>query len=252
MNPSPRKIKLFEEALKQLNDHYDIIRIKNDFDELHAYNRGRDFFLEHKEYTHMAILPDDLLVYPDDVKILEEDVNQFDFDITAGICNFAYSNKKFFNHMSVVEMLKYEAAETIRRTGKFRWPGDVMTRERFQELRDKPSSTPRDRLIRCAHIAFSFPIIRRDIVEQLPFTANPMGVDTAYSKQCLDNNIDMFADLRVELLHMKGMEFNREMGHVIDFAFQNSIDTLVHKGTLTKPMVRSEIFLERKIKQIKV
>lgn len=248
MNPSPRKIKLFEEALSQLNNNYDIFRIKNDFDEVHAYESGRKFFLEHPEYTHLAVLPDDLLVYPADVEQLVKDVEEFpDYDIISGICNFAYSNKRFFNHMSVTEMKKYEGADRIRRTGKFKWPDDIMTRERFDEILKNPKE---DKLVRCAHIAFSFPLIRRNIVEKIPFSANAMGVDTAYSQACLKENVKMYADVRVEMLHMKGMEFNREMSQVIEFAFANGIDTLVHKGSIRKPMIREEIFMPKKVEQV--
>src|SRR6476620_1344884 len=62
INPSPRKIKLFEAKLNILNTKYDILREKNNFNEVEAYNNCRDYFLSHTEYTHMAILPDDLLV----------------------------------------------------------------------------------------------------------------------------------------------------------------------------------------------
>src|SRR4249920_4150187 len=81
VNPSPRKIKWFESKLKILNTKYDIFREKDNLDEVNAYKECRDFFLEHTEYTHMAILPDDLLVDVKHVDRLVEDLEQFDYDV---------------------------------------------------------------------------------------------------------------------------------------------------------------------------
>jgi len=53
----------------------------------HPHNIARDFFLEHTEYTHLIIHPQDLLVTKEDYQKLLNDVLYDDFPVFSGVCN---------------------------------------------------------------------------------------------------------------------------------------------------------------------
>lgn len=243
LNPSPRKIKVFQVKLDKLNQKYDILRIKNDFDEKHAYNSGRDWFLKHIEYTHMAILPDDLLVEVKNVEKLISDLEEFDYPVLSGICNFAMSTKNFFSTMTAIEYTKYEAVDMLAMDGRFDYFKDVMTRERWKKIKEDMKDKP-NRIIRVAWSAFPFTIIRRDIVEKIEFGSNLMGVDTVFFQSCINNSIPTYADLDVEMLHIKGIEQNHEMLNSTIMAFDRNISTLVLYSK-SNPPAREEIFLPK-------
>ena len=243
LNPSPRNIKIFEAKLKKLNTKYDILRIKNDFDEKHAYNSGRDWFLSHPEYTHLAILPDDLLVDLKHVDKLIEDLEEFDFDVLSAISNFALSTANFYKNMTAIEWTKYEAVDQIRKTGRFDYFKHIMSRERYHKIKEEMQNKP-NRIIRVAMSHFPFTIMKRHVVEKITFGSNLMGVDTVFFQDCIKNNIATFADLDVELYHIKGIEENKQMSESIIMAFDRSISTKVHYIESNKPE-REEIFLPK-------
>jgi len=243
LNPSPRHIKIFEAKLKKLNNKYDILRIKNDFDETHAYNSGREWFLAHPEYTHLAILPDDLLVDEKHVDKLMEDVENYDYDVISGISNFAMSTPNFFNKMTAIDYLKYEAVDQLKKTGKFDYFKHVMTREEYHELKNKMQNKP-NRIIRVAISMFPLTIIKRHVVEKIEFGANLMGVDTVFFQSCIKNGIATYADLDVELWHIKGIEKNVFMTNSIIMSYDRSISTQIHYIESNKPN-REEVFLPK-------
>jgi hypothetical protein len=111
------------------------------------------------------------------------------------------------------------------------------------KLRDEE----KQKIVRVTFSAFSFTIVRRDVMEIIEFGHNTMGVDTVFFQRCIQNSIPTYADLTVEMLHMKGMEDNREMRNIIDYAFTNNINTKVNTNMLNPPK-RQEIFLPKKIK----
>jgi GT2 family glycosyltransferase len=102
------------------------------------------------------------------------------------------------------------------------------------------------KVVRVAFSAFSFSIIRRDVVELIEFGHNPMGVDTVFFQACLNNGVPTYADLTTEMLHMKGMEDNSEMRNVIEYAMKNNVNTKVNTNQLNPPK-REEIFLPKQI-----
>jgi len=53
----------------------------------HPHNIARDFFLEHEEYTHLIIQPQDLLVTEEDYHKLFWDVYRHDYPVIGGVCN---------------------------------------------------------------------------------------------------------------------------------------------------------------------
>lgn len=241
LNPSPRNIKIFQVKLDKINKKYDVLRIKNDFDEKNAYNSGRKFFLEHTEYTHLAILPDDLLCEVEDVDKLISDLEEFNYPVISGICNFAMSTAKFFNNMSAIEYTKYDAVDEISRTGRFNYFQQIMSRKRYEEIKEEMKDKP-NRIIRVALANFPLTIARRDVIEKFEFGANLMGVDTVFAQDCINNGIPQYMDLDVEMWHIKGIEQNHEMRGSIVMAFDRNVDTSVNTNAFYPPP-REEIFL---------
>lgn len=239
-SPSPRRIKQFKEKLDYINTKYDVFQVKFDFIEINAYNSIRRFFLDHKEYTHLAILPDDLLVDMKHVDKLVKDLEQYDYAVISGICNFACTNTRMYNKMGAIEYGKMEAFNRMRTTGRFDYFADIMSRERFEEIVEKLKNKP-NRIIRVTHSAFPLTIIRRDVVEKIEFGSNLMGVDTDFFQKLIKEGIAAYADLDVQTFHLKGIEENREIDELLNTAYFENIDTRV-KYTQSNPPQREEIF----------
>lgn len=243
VNPSPRKIKLFEAKLAVLNTKYDILREKYNFNEVEAYNNCRDYFLSHHEYTHMAILPDDLLVDLKHVDKLVEDLEKYDYDVLSGISNFAMSSKNFFNRMTCIDYTNYGAVDQLAKTARFDYFKQVMTREDYKKLKEELANKP-NRIIRVALSNFPLTIAKRSVIEKIEFGMSLMGVDTVFFQSCINKGIATYADLDVEMLHIKGIEENHEMQGSILMAFDMSVTTKIH-FIASNPPKKEQIFLPK-------
>lgn len=245
MNPSPRKIKPFEVKLSILNKKYDILREKYNFNELDAYNRCRDYFLSHPEYTHLCVIPDDLLV---DLKHIDKLMSEIEKDpdkypVLSGICNFACITKKFMDCMTFIEYKNMNAVEQMRKTGRYDFRRDIVHRDKYNKIKEELKLKP-NRIIQVTWAAFPPTIIRRDVVEKIVFDSNLMGVDTAFFQSCIKNQIKTYADLDVETFHLKGIEKNRDLDWLIKWAWKDNIDTEVHY-IASNPPKHEQVFLPK-------
>lgn len=241
INPSPRKIKPFEVKLQILNRKFDILREKYNFDEVDAYNKCRDYFLQHPEYTHLAIIPDDLLVDIKHVDTLLKDIDKKDYPVISGFCNFMCTTKKFLDVIACIPYKNLNALRDMTRTGRYDFRNHIMHREDLNKMKEENKN---DRVIQVIWSAFPLTIIRRDVVEKIPFSTNQMGVDTHFFQQCLQNQIKTYADLDVELFHLKGIEKNRDLDYLINWAWKERIDTEVHY-VASNPPKNEQIFLPK-------
>jgi len=80
--PSPRRIQEVTDSWGYLP--YDKFIVKNRL-EKEAYQNGRDFFLDTKEYTHLVICPDDVIIDYDSMEILRRDVEEYNFNNICGV-----------------------------------------------------------------------------------------------------------------------------------------------------------------------
>jgi len=80
--PSPREIPEVEESWDALP--YDKYIVKNML-EKPAYQKGRDFFLEHEEYTHIVICPDDLIIDYNNFELLKRTTEENDLSNLCGV-----------------------------------------------------------------------------------------------------------------------------------------------------------------------
>lgn len=144
--PSPRSIPEFTEAIAKIP--YDKVWIKNAGHELQPYQMMRSFFLEHAEYTHLAICSDDLIVTLEGVEHLIQLAEKY--PLIMGICNVNIADHPDgFMAVAKNEPRGRESGRTY----------DFYTRK---ELKGKG-------IIRVKWSGFAFPIFARQVVEAIHF-----------------------------------------------------------------------------------
>ncbi len=82
-----RDIAAFAAAVDScIKGRHDIMQC-NYYTRRQALRMIREYFIENKEYTHMATLADDLIVTKGVLDILEWDINQYNYPVLCGVCN---------------------------------------------------------------------------------------------------------------------------------------------------------------------
>jgi hypothetical protein len=141
-SPSPRNDPEFEERMALvLHDKY---WMKYHSYDLHPYNKARNFFLNHKEYTHFAICPDDLMITPEGVDKLWQSAQTL--KVIMGTCN--------------VEPASTELAMTR----------NLPSKERGGRIYDFFSETDvNGKIIQVDWCGTPFAIFQRSVIEKLTF-----------------------------------------------------------------------------------
>lgn len=155
-----------------------------------AYKIMREYFLDNKEYTHLVVQPDDLIVTKADFEKLLE-ISPY-YPVISGICNCTVSDPRIAMDITQMpnpnrKLRRYIYTDPIRAIGivKVYWAG------------------------------FPFTWIRRDIVERIPFEddtrLNPgvppnqgWATDVMFHYNCLQENIPVYANCEVFMKHLKG------------------------------------------------
>jgi hypothetical protein len=172
-SPSPRDIPEVRAAWDTIHcDRY----LAKYFDEKQAYEILRDYFLDNKEYTHMVICPDDLVVTKEVFDTLMKNVTMFDFPVLAGICNLDWQ-----------QMDTYSCCQQV---------------SGFQFFKDKDLH---GEIIRVGHEAFACSWIRRDVIEQIELNGVNEGhhFDWAFSLECAKRMVPIHVDTSAKMLHLK-------------------------------------------------
>jgi hypothetical protein len=94
-----RDLPLFLESVENELADYDKLWMKY-FSSEDAYIKGRKEFLENKEYTHLIILSDDLIVTKKDIETLTKDIVEVGYSIISGWCNMG----KYFPDLSNISI----------------------------------------------------------------------------------------------------------------------------------------------------
>jgi len=191
----------FKYWLEQIN-FIDRIKIQS-YQHEEAHNIARTFFLKHTEYTHWLFLNDDVLIQPDIIKLLIRDDEENDFQIISGYCNWDFhrgwinaTTKNLSNiRINVAEQYGFINIKDIF-AGKYNFP---FLKVYFEGL--------------CGTL------IRRDIIEKIPFKAymhvnmtfwngvfkdnKPKGMmfDLRFSNDCHKEGIPFIIDLRCFFMH---------------------------------------------------
>jgi hypothetical protein len=165
----------------------------------------KDQFLKNKEYTHLAILPDDLLVTKKDIDFLiyEDLVNYPDLPVLCGCCNVDNTKNKDCLNISL------ELPSPIRIAGghnDYVWIKEGSDAHKVLLAQQQPT------VVRFAGDPFF--IFRRDIVEMLSFendskyntlTSKDEGCceDIVICNELANKNIPIYCDLRARMHHLK-------------------------------------------------
>jgi hypothetical protein len=148
------------------------------YSEADAYKILRESFLEKKEYTHMIIAPDDLIIRRRDFEDLMQDLYRVDYPILSGVCNLDWQT-----------MNKYGASYE---TDLESWFTDA-------DLAGEP-------IKKVVYEGFACTIIRRDVVERIildGFHHTCWAFDFGLALDCWTENIPIYVDCRVFMVHLK-------------------------------------------------
>jgi hypothetical protein len=183
-SPSPRDIPEVRDAWNKIKCDKLLAKYYQEYD---AYRNLRDYFITHEEYTHMVVMPDDLIVKPEDFNTLLENVKEYDFHVLSGTCNFDWQSKEKFicwQHMQ-------NARGIIR---------NYMTEEDFDNV---PGG-----IIQVQFEGFACCFIRRDVLDDIEFngTTCPDGsrrsFDWQFAVDCDVKGITLRVNKYVRMLHL--------------------------------------------------
>jgi hypothetical protein len=196
--PSPRNIVAFEEATAKVKA--DKLWIKF-YPEKEAYDIARDWFLDHSAYSHIAILPDDLLITSTDYNLLKHDADHY--NVINGWCRNTIRLRPNWTGEPETE---YTADTNVSITHLPPDPPSKGTYEQFHFASisqfNRLIAESINPVIEVKFAGFPLTFISREIVEQVPFRSDGCCVDSCFSLDIDKKGIKQFVDLRVRTTHM--------------------------------------------------
>jgi len=163
------------------------------YPEYFAYKIMRNYFLKNKEYTHLVLATDDIVVKSGHIDMLENDLKKFDYPVLSGVMNVDLDDREYVN-LAMSLPLKNR---TLR---KYSW----MTRRELFVKED---------IFQVAFSGFPLMAIRRDIVEKVPFDADRVfqglppdrgaSLDFVFCWYCVMKDIPIMVDKRIDMLHLR-------------------------------------------------
>lgn len=208
-SPSPRDLKNVYAALKETG--YPRLYAKY-YSEKTAYNLMRDWFLDHEEYTHFVICPDDLIIEKEHIDVLVKTLEENDYHILSGVCNVDMGDNK--DKLNITENLPHPTRMVPeRKQVGWRFYSWVPKNTRFENP-----------IIRVPFSGFAAMFISRDVMKRYPFIDDAKhngtpelltgAIDVMYSNICAIENVPQMVDTRVRMKHLKGSTrfFNIQIG----------------------------------------
>lgn len=161
--------------------------------EFHAYKKAREFFMEHKEYTHLVIATDDIVVQPRHVEKLQKDLEEHDFPVLSGYMNVDQNDTQNMN-------ICYKIGMKQRRIRQYKWI--------------QKDDLPDEMFIDVEFAGFGLTAIRRDIIEGYPvFAADKVfdgfpphrgaSLDFVFCWHCKDKGIPVKVDTDIQMKHLR-------------------------------------------------
>lgn len=151
--------------------------------EADAYKILRDYFLTHfgpsGDYTHMCIVPDDLVVKTEHIEWLLHDLQELDYPILAGVCNLDWQHQDLYS------------------------PCWKLTMDGFFKEEDLQAEPP---IKNPEYEGFACTFIRRDVLEKFAldgFNHTGVSFDLGLAVECYRRNIPIHVDCRVKMMHLK-------------------------------------------------
>ena len=198
-SPSPRDHKNVYEALKLTG--YPRLYAKY-YPEKTGYNLMRQWFLDHEEYTHFVVCPDDLIIEKEHIDVLIKDLEENEYPTLSGVCNVDMGDNK--DKLNITENLPHPARMVPERKQiGWRFYSWVPKNTRFENP-----------IIRVPFSGFAAMFISRDVLKRYRFTDDAKqngtpdlitgAVDVMFSNVCAIENVAQMVDTRVRMKHLKG------------------------------------------------
>lgn len=193
--PSPRDIPEFLEAVDKIK--LDKYWVKYTRPEVYAYIHAQSFFLNNREYTHLVILPDDLLVTPSDLEKLLHHAKTV--KIVSGFCNIDTTDLKDYANICVKEV------HAKRDKRQYTW----MTFDEFTKYSDKYKE--KNGLVKVQFSGFPLMVLERSVLEKVWFRndsrcgleSNGCCLDVTFCYDAIQTGFDIYVDPLIRLTHMK-------------------------------------------------
>jgi 2-polyprenyl-3-methyl-5-hydroxy-6-metoxy-1,4-benzoquinol methylase len=162
------------------------------------------FLEEYTEYTHLAILCDDLIVSEESINKLINHIEKNDYGFICGVANYSVDKSDFLNVSMQSPGRKRNYTLLCVRVGS----------EEYIKILSQPQP------VKVRHMGEPFPIIRRDIAEKFSFDLDDkimglppemgMNNDVVMSNEAYDLGIDIMCDFTAFFYHMKISDTNGE------------------------------------------
>lgn len=182
---SPRDIPEFLDSIFPLMDDKAFAKYCEEF---MAYKLIRKFFMEYKRYTHLVIVPDDLVIDKETYEKLRTtvEVNRDRYPVLAGTCNHNWHDK---DHLITCRQLPTVGPEnyhwmSVEEADKCVADGNPIQQVGFD--------------------GFACTFIRRDVIEQIEIEGfkKQMAFDMQFATDCKDKGIPIHVDLSTRFLHL--------------------------------------------------
>lgn len=161
--------------------------------------------MEHKEYTHLAVGTDDIVVKDNHLLQIEEDLEKQDYPVLCGMMNVYQEDLQFLNITKKDDIVSPHWAKRY-----YNWIPRPHIAVHTQDMQNP--------IIQTGFNGFALMVIRRDIVEKFDFlndseyndvqTKEGGSLDVQFCYLCHTNEIPIMTDARVDMLHL------RMSGHV--------------------------------------
>lgn len=165
-----------------------------------AYQQMRNYFMDHKEYTHLVLATDDIVVLPKHIDMLQDGLELYDYPVLSGMMNVDEPEPDMLN-------LTWELPIKDRANRKYDWL-----------MRD---DLPKERYFKVAFSGFPLMAIRRDLIDQYTFMADRVfegkgpsrgaSLDLVFCYWCQQNNVPIWVDREIEMRHYNRMSRLRLM-----------------------------------------
>ena len=183
-SPSPRDVPQYREAIDKLKIDKLLIKYHKAKE---AYPLARQWFLE-RDYTHLIICPDDLIVTEYDIYRLLEDTKYY--GVVSGWCiNTILDNWEELQDSGLSTSL----------------PKDPPHQSKYEDYNFIPANKiEQDKIIEVKFAGFVLQCTPREIVEKIPFrTSEGCCADACFALDLNKAGIPQYVDTRVKTLHLK-------------------------------------------------
>jgi len=194
--PSPRDIPDVMKWWPKMPHDKFIVKYKN---QPTAYKEGKEYFLEHEQYTHFIICPDDLEVPPAKLKILINDVKCSGYRTISGFSNIDETQLETY----CFQPLGLDLTTDHPSVNKGSW---------YME-NEKPIKPKDVDILQVGHSGFSCQVIERDLLDKVSWIgASGNGwhnFDWQFSKDCHKLGVPIYVDLRVKMYHRRKEQYHQ-------------------------------------------